>query len=924
MLKTIKNLKNKYSLFILMLLTVSIFGQETKSITLTRGSDAMLLDDKDPFSPYADRNFSAITWLGAGAYYRSSRENLSHARGVLNFSNCEVANGATIKTAKILLRQRNFTVNGQNQINPPNHTNTNGIQYKIQAYTPPIIAETCTWNNLTAQSSTDLNTMNFSVNAADSSITSIVLNQSIINSLNELLKNGKDFSFLISSSDETHENWATFGSFETSSAPSLEITYVQPTCTFNSNWINGYLDSNKDLTKEPNYAFVGVPYTYTLKISNLSCFDANNLSLNLNNTPFGAEGLKITQIINDLGPGSLNNGRPVGQIKLNPDGTINLEANSSGAIKFNVTYTSVSQDAFCQDFNLISPRPSEEINSCIVKPFSTCNNFHMQVTNGNPASLSHYQFDINTSIKNALPATSLSIHQQYTNVKSLELDFQYDTTYLRNMTCTLNPKLVKIGASYKVKENNSGHIYFTLTIPDNYVVNLGAVNSEISKEINIAQNDAILTYNFNFNKLPSCKTFVIVNSLMLTQGAKNTAAYLLTNPSHIGIFGEKTACGNLDASFIAVTKGIKHHKINTPIVFIANDTTGVHFWKIGGTNGLLLDSASGKTTYIFKQSGDYIIEHTITKGNLMKIYTQTIRVNNTRTLRVGVDAWVGSRYPNTNFGTYPLEAPANYVANSTNYTGRSLIKFNLCEMPKGTNIVSANLILKYADNEPNTGFVTHFGDHNTGIVKKVASNWSDTTVTWATQPNISELNSVVFGGPNSINENFTIPVTNLVNDMVQNSTNYGFQLALEAENPINYLVFGSFENTNENLRPTMEIDFYCPDNNCNPCDPNTKPINDITEITDDYSEINIAQTASPNPFESVINLGLGFENVTKSNLEISIFDARGNKIPESTYHISSKVSNYIQLEFDAQLQSGMYMVKASQEDQNATFKIIKK
>ncbi len=924
MLKTIKNLKNKYSLFILMLLTASIFGQETKSITLTRGSDAMLLDDKDPFSPYADRNFSAITWLGAGAYYRSSRENLSHARGVLNFSNCEVANGATIKTAKILLRQRNFTVNGQNQINPPNHTNTNGIQYKIQAYTPPIIAETCTWNNLTAQSSTDLNTMNFSVNATDSSITSIVLNQSIINSLNELLKNGKDFSFLISSSDETHENWATFGSFETSSAPSLEITYVQPTCTFNSNWINGYLDSNKDLTKEPNYAFVGVPYTYTLKISNLSCFDANNLSLNLNNTPFGAEGLKITQIINDLGPGSLNNGRPVGQIKLNPDGTINLEANSSGAIKFNVTYTSVSQDAFCQDFNLISPRPSEEINSCIVKPFSTCNNFHMQVTNGNPASLSHYQFDINTSIKNALPTTSLSIHQQYTNVKSLELDFQYDTTYLRNMTCTLNPKLVKIGASYKVKENNSGHIYFTLTIPDPYIVNLGSNTKVISNEINIAQNEAIFTCNFNFNKLPNCKTFVIANSLLLSQRTNSTTTSLLTNPGQIGIVGDKTNCGTLDGTFTAVTKGMKYHKINNPVVFNAVDTTGVHFWKIGGTNGLLINTTKGYTTYNFKESGDYTIEHTISKGQQLKIYTQTIRVYNTRTLRIGVDAWVGSRYPDSNFGNYPIELPSSYIAEELNQTGRSLIKFNFCEMPAGTSILNANLSLKYANNEISTGFTEHTGSNNTCKLSRVASNWSDSTVTWNTQPTIHEKGFVTFGGPNSTTENFIIPVTTLVNDIVQSGTNYGFQIALQTETPVNNLVLGSFDNIDENLRPTLEIDFYCPDNNCNPCDPNTKPINDITEITDDYSEINIAQTASPNPFESVINLGLGFENVTKSNLEISIFDARGNKIPESTYHISSKVSNYIQLEFDAQLQSGMYMVKASQEDQNATFKIIKK
>jgi PKD repeat protein len=160
--------------------------------------------------------------------------------------------------------------------------------------------------------------------------------------------------------------------------------------------------------------------------------------------------------------------------------------------------------------------------------------------------------------------------------------------------------------------------------------------------------------------------------------------------------------------------------------------------------------------------------------------------------------------PYTNFAT-----DSNFMANAWTYQGdffvqRSLIKFDLSQIPENVEIISANLSL-YCNKE--SGHHQMQSGENKAYLKKVISWWDNKKVTWNNQPDVISESCVIL--PRSVNQHQNyeaIDVTNLIMDMLPAaSNNFGFMLHLEVEETYRCMVFASSWHYNPEWRPKLEI-----------------------------------------------------------------------------------------------------------------------
>lgn len=241
----------------------------------------------------------------------------------------------------------------------------------------------------------------------------------------------------------------------------------------------------------------------------------------------------------------------------------------------------------------------------------------------------------------------------------------------------------------------------------------------------------------------------------------------------------------------------------------------------------------------------------------------------------GEDAYLASGTPSSNFGTHASIGGNSWTCSGSPCVSRGLFKFDLSSIPLGSNITSASLNL-FADlnwsSSPTTG-----GPNNPGFLSRVTSPWIENSVTWNTQPTTTTVNQVIIPGSSSNAQDYTLNVTNLVQDMVSN-TNYGFMLNMQDE--INYyksLMFASSDNANSTKCPVLNITYSSP-SAIYSYSPNNK--------------INIY----PNPYSDALNI--------ESDLEIKkviLYDLLGNIVFEDI--VSTK-----KYSFSKEIENGMYFI----------------
>jgi hypothetical protein len=168
-----------------------------------------------------------------------------------------------------------------------------------------------------------------------------------------------------------------------------------------------------------------------------------------------------------------------------------------------------------------------------------------------------------------------------------------------------------------------------------------------------------------------------------------------------------------------------------------------------------------------------------------------------------------------NLGTYNSGNTTEFEAMAWTYNGtpgieRSLINFDLSQIPTGSHIISAKLSL--FDCEHSLDHHSNLSGSNVSVLQRIISDWDENTITWETQPQTTNSNQVFLDEiTSSYFDYLDIDVTALIQDMVNNPlTSFGMMFKLQTESYYRSVVFASSDHTDSSKHPKLEISFYPP------------------------------------------------------------------------------------------------------------------
>lgn len=174
----------------------------------------------------------------------------------------------------------------------------------------------------------------------------------------------------------------------------------------------------------------------------------------------------------------------------------------------------------------------------------------------------------------------------------------------------------------------------------------------------------------------------------------------------------------------------------------------------------------------------------------------------------GTDAVIQSQQASSNFGTIADYAAWAWTFNSTVGYARGLLNFDLSSIPANATITSASLSLFYSYNTGNAGQ----SGTNDCYLERITSPWTESSVTWNTQPTTTSVNQVYL--PASSNSSQSAPninVTGIVQDIWANpTTSYGIEIRLVSEQTYRSMKYASSDNADPLLWPELTICYTAP------------------------------------------------------------------------------------------------------------------
>lgn len=256
----------------------------------------------------------------------------------------------------------------------------------------------------------------------------------------------------------------------------------------------------------------------------------------------------------------------------------------------------------------------------------------------------------------------------------------------------------------------------------------------------------------------------------------------------------------------------------------------------------------------------------------------------------GKDALINSATPSTNFATHE-EVSTYYWTNQGSWTtGRSLMQFNLSQVPSNAIITSAQLSL-WCNTTTQSTTQLHSGQ-NDSYIRRITGAWTESSVNWSNQPSTTSVNQVSLPASSSQTQDYlNIDVTQLYTD-IWNGTDYGIMLTLNTEDTYKSLVFASSDYTNAAKRPKLEVCYEFPSHvaekeKVSGLNVYPNPVNDLLNITW-YGNQKI---------ESISLLStLGQEVIAINNLVASgsHFQLSTTGLPAGNYFLKIKTANEVQ------------------------------
>ena len=172
------------------------------------------------------------------------------------------------------------------------------------------------------------------------------------------------------------------------------------------------------------------------------------------------------------------------------------------------------------------------------------------------------------------------------------------------------------------------------------------------------------------------------------------------------------------------------------------------------------------------------------------------------------DALISSLEKSKNRGFYPDFVAMSWTVSGDPVDYRSLIEFDLSNIPSGAVINSAYLSL-YSHDSPGLGSHSTTSGSNESVLSRITSSWEENSVTWNNQPTTTTENQVFLLESSSSTEDYlNIDVTDLVLDMIADSANsHGFLIKLLTEQHYRSLVFAASGHSDSDLHPKLEVTY---------------------------------------------------------------------------------------------------------------------
>lgn len=171
----------------------------------------------------------------------------------------------------------------------------------------------------------------------------------------------------------------------------------------------------------------------------------------------------------------------------------------------------------------------------------------------------------------------------------------------------------------------------------------------------------------------------------------------------------------------------------------------------------------------------------------------------------GIDADIRNDFPQWNNGTSKDFIANAWTAQGNFFIQRSLLKFDLAQIPADAVVVDAQL---YLFTNLNSGHYQLDSGANTSYLLRIHQPWSEGTVTWDNQPAASWDNPVILPRSTSNTQSYILDVTTHVSDMVlQPENNYGWLFRLEVEDRYRCMAMSSSDNPTEAWRPMLVVHY---------------------------------------------------------------------------------------------------------------------
>ena len=229
------------------------------------------------------------------------------------------------------------------------------------------------------------------------------------------------------------------------------------------------------------------------------------------------------------------------------------------------------------------------------------------------------------------------------------------------------------------------------------------------------------------------------------------------------------------------------------------------FYSYSGAGGVYVIEGVEECTYTITCEAVGYIDESIYGVFVMQ--HQTIEVNfrmtGKMTLYPNKDASILSCTRTTNYGSYEFLTAQKETIGSTTCLIRSLIEFDLSQLPQELVVTNATLTLSGID---------HQGANQTEI-RRITEAWGEIQVTWDDQPFATGQQMQYLQQSSAPNEDYTIDVTWFIQNWQSgNYENNGLMLQLYDEDGADaQMVFASSDHVQSNLRPVLIINYDEPE-----------------------------------------------------------------------------------------------------------------